>query len=121
MACTGNYYISAVDGTIQQQCNGVLADALKATGFQGPYPSIAAAKAAVTPATAGIAKQVDNAVPGLSQIGKAFNDLTEGPFWIRALEVLLGLGLIVVALAKLASGTSAGKAAVAAGKAAAIL
>ena len=40
---------------------------------------------------------------------------------IRGFEMLLGIGLIIVALAKLASDTPAGKAAIKAGKAAAIL
>lgn len=58
---------------------------------------------------------------GLADIGKFFHLLTEGSTWIRIAEAMLGLGLIIVGLAKLASGTAAGRAAARVGKAAAIL
>ena len=58
---------------------------------------------------------------GLSAIGDFFSKLGQANTWIRVAEVLLGLGLIIVGMAKLGSGTAAGKAALKAGKAAAIL
>jgi len=90
----------------------------KAAGEQpgGPH-------ATLTPGNtvAGAAQAAASSVPGLSQIGTFFHSLGEANTWIRVAEVLLGLGLIIVGLAKLASGTPAGKAALKAGKAVAIL
>lgn len=65
--------------------------------------------------------QPNNPLSGLAAIGDFFSRLTQASTWIRVAEVLLGAGLIIVGLAKLASGTPVGKAAVKAGKAAAIL
>lgn len=90
----------------------------KAAGEQpgGPH-------ATLTPGNviAGGAQAAASSVPGLSQIGTFFHSLGEANTWIRVAEVLLGLGLIIVGLARLASGTSAGKAAMKAGKAVRIL
>ena len=75
--------------------------------------------------TTGAANEVSHQtgipVTGLNAIGDFFRRLTEGSTWIRVAEAILGLGLVIVGLAKLASGTSVGRAAVRAGKAAAIL
>ena len=60
-------------------------------------------------------------IPGVKSIGDFFGRLAEGNTWIRVAEAVLGLGLVIVGLAKLASGTAAGRAALKAGKAAAIL
>jgi hypothetical protein len=57
----------------------------------------------------------------LAAIAEFFESLSDGNTWIRVAEVLLGLGLIIAGVAKLASGSAAGRAAVKAGKAAAIL
>lgn len=46
---------------------------------------------------------------GLSSIGDFFGRLTEGATWIRVLEMLLGVGLVMVGLAHAASGTPAGR------------
>lgn len=62
-----------------------------------------------------------NAIPGLTQIGDFFGRLAEGSTWIRVAEVLIGLGLIAVGLAKLASGTGVGRVAETAAKGAALL
>lgn len=40
-------------------------------------------------------------VPGLTQIGTFFGDLAEGSTWIRVGEVLLGLVLIAIGVARL--------------------
>lgn len=48
-------------------------------------------------------------------------NLTNAHTWERVAQVILGLGLIIVGLAKLASGTAVGKAAMKAGKAVKIL
>ena len=58
---------------------------------------------------------------GIAAIGDFFGRLTEANTWIRVAEFVLGAALIIVGLAKLASGTAAGKAALKVGKAAAIL
>jgi hypothetical protein len=58
---------------------------------------------------------------GLAAIGDFFARLTQGATWLRVAEVVLGAGLIIVALAKLASNTPVGRAAAKAGKAALIL
>ena len=62
-----------------------------------------------------------NPLTGLAAIGDFFQRLTQASTWVRVGEVLLGLALITVGLAHLASGTAAGRAALKAGKAAAIL
>lgn len=87
------------------------ADALKAIGkFHGPPPHSTGPGGAPT-----------GVLTGLAAIGDFFSRLTQANTWIRVAEVVLGLGLIVVGLAHLASGTAAGRAALKAGKAAAIL
>lgn len=48
---------------------------------------------------------------GLASIGDFFGRLTQGATWIRALELLLGAGLVLVGLAHAAGGTPAGRAA----------
>ena len=68
-----------------------------------------------------VGKSAASTLTGINAIGDFFQRLTQSHTWIRVAEVLLGLGLIVVGLAKLSSGSAVGKAAVKAGKAAAIL
>jgi hypothetical protein len=63
----------------------------------------------------------ENTFPGLAQIGGFFSRLTQANTWLRIAEVLLGVGLIIVSLAKLADGTSVGNTAQKAGKAIRIL
>ncbi len=46
---------------------------------------------------------------GLATIGDFFSKLGQASTWLRVAEVLLGLGLIVVSLAKLAGDTSIGR------------
>jgi hypothetical protein len=62
-----------------------------------------------------------NPLTGLAAIGDFFQRLGQPATWIRVGEVLLGLALIVVGLAKLAEGTPVGNAALKAGKVAALL
>lgn len=86
-----------------------VAGVLVGGGEQSPAAAIA---------TAG---KVTNPLTGLAAIGDFFQRLTQGNTWIRVAEAVLGLGLVIVGLAKLASGTAVGRAAASAGKAAAIL
>lgn len=65
-----------------------------------------------------------NAIPSaLSSISpdKFLALLTSGSLWIRVAEVILGLGLLIIGVAKLASGTPLGSAALKVGETAAIL
>lgn len=82
-------------------------------------------KAPTTSLVTGAANAVSNetgiSAGGLAAIGDFFSKLGKANTWLRVAEVLLGAGLIIVALARLASGTPIGRAAVRAGKAAAIL
>lgn len=72
-------------------------------------------------AVAEAASKLPDPLTGINAIGDFFQRLTQGNTWIRVAEFLLGLGLIVVGLAKLASGTAAGRTAAKVGKAAALL
>lgn len=63
---------------------------------------------------------VPNPLSGLAAIGDFFQRLTQAGTWIRVGEVLLGAALIIVGLARMASGTAAGRTAVKAAKVAAI-
>ena len=104
------------------------------------YPDVAAMNAAVAAhpgwarptsnlakATGQAAGQAANAaskaagLTGLAAIGDFFQRLSQANTWIRVGEVLLGLALIIIGLAKLAEGTPLGHAALKAGKAAALL
>jgi hypothetical protein len=123
-----DYYVNDVSGTIQAQANPLLAAGLIASGWAGPFTwAQAKAQVASNPSTAvkapvaAVGQAGASAASGVSGVTDFLTRLTQGNTWIRVAEVLLGLGLIIVGLAKLASGTAAGRAAVKAGKAAAIL
>jgi len=64
---------------------------------------------------------VSNPLDFLRNIAAFFDKLGQASTWLRIGEFIIGAGLIIVGLARLASGTAVGKAAVRAGKAAAIL
>lgn len=68
---------------------------------------------------------LDNPLSGiesfLQPITTFLHDLTSASFWERVLLVLVGVGLVVVGTAHIASGTPVGKTALKVGKAAAIL
>jgi hypothetical protein len=102
------------------------------------FPTKAAAQAfAATFNKSGVGKGATGAVPyndyinaglpgsnplsGLSAIGDFFSRLTEASTWLRIAEAVLGIGLIIVGLAKLAGDSAIGRAATKAGKAALIL
>jgi hypothetical protein len=74
-----------------------------------------------SPAVVEGAANAGGPLTGLAAIGDFFQRITQANTWIRIAEVVLGFGLIVVGLAQLASGTAAGKTALKAGKAAALL
>lgn len=70
-----------------------------------------------TAPTTSVGTGVSNAVTqetgltGLASIGDFFGRLTEANTWIRALELILGVGLVIVGIAHAAAGTPAGRAA----------
>lgn len=93
----------------------------EAEAQQGVQLAIAA-KGASAGLSGALGAAADISLPsGLTAIGDFFNKLGSASTWIRVAEVLLGLGLLIVGVAKLASGTPVGQAAQTAGKAAAIL
>lgn len=71
--------------------------------------------------TTGSLPRLPNPVSGLAAIGDFLGRLSQASTWVRVTEALIGLGLIIVGVAKLAAGTPVGNAALTAGKAAAIL
>jgi len=91
-------------------------------GYLDWFPSKAAASNAWKGMQGPLGKgSVPNPLAGLAAIGDFFQRLTQAGTWIRVGQVLLGAALIIIGLARLGSGTAAGKAAMKAGKAAAIL
>lgn len=60
-------------------------------------------------------------LPALAGIADFLGRLTQANTWIRIAEALLGVGLLIVAVAKLAGNTAIGRTAAKAGKAAMIL
>jgi hypothetical protein len=92
----------------------------------GPYSSSQAANAAEsnpsdTSAVAAAIKALDknpivNPLAGLAEIGDFFSKLGERATWIRVAEVVVGGGLVIVAISHLAANTSAGQTIVKAGK-----
>jgi hypothetical protein len=69
----------------------------------------------------GAATKVQGLNPFQGWLTGFLSTLTSAHTWERVAQAVIGLGLIIVGLAKLASGTAAGKAAVKAGKAVKIL
>lgn len=99
--------------------------------WKGPFATEAEAKTAQNPQQQSpnplndVTNAAENAasgpLTGLAAIGGFFSKLGQANTWLRVAEVLLGAGIIIVALARLAGDTPAGRAALKAGKAAAIL
>jgi hypothetical protein len=89
------------------------------TGFmQGPFATKAEAETFVstgaqtpgdTTTEQAPKNQIGNPLTGLAAIGNFFSKLGQANTWIRAVEVALGLGLLIAGVAKLAAGTSIGK------------
>lgn len=114
MATTGDYYINTVNGTIQQQANPVLAAALRAAGFIGPYATIADAKAAIGGKDLG--GDVSSAAKSAQHDLNPFNDIASitgisgTNLVLRTLKVIIGGTLLLVGIVHVAgidSGTIA--------------
>jgi hypothetical protein len=110
----GCYYVNIATGTIQRQCNPVLAIALAAAGYFGnPGPASATnAFATFDAAHAFAASQSGSAASGdvtggVSSATKALGSLNplaplfQSNIWLRAGEFLIGIVLIGVGLAKI--------------------
>lgn len=110
----GCYYVNIATGTIQRQCNPVLAIALAAAGYFGnPGPAsatnafatfdeahaFAASQSGSGASTkiAGLASQAGNALSSLNPLAPLF----QANIWLRAGEFLIGIVLVGVGLAKL--------------------
>jgi|ERR1035441_4663032 hypothetical protein len=91
MACQGSYYIN-VAGTVQQQCNPVLAAGLRVAGFVGPFNTVAEAKARQTVSGATNAVASSLGLPSLTNTRS---------FMVRAVKVIVGVGLIITGLTML--------------------
>jgi hypothetical protein len=103
---TGSYYIFPVTGTIQQQASRIAGIALNAAGWAGPFPTIAAAKASL-PAGKDVGGLISSGASDVTGGTLGFlKTLTSRELWIRVAEGVLGLLLILVAVAELTKGTA---------------
>jgi hypothetical protein len=121
-----DYYVFPLTGTIQRQSNPLLANALKASGWMGPY-NWATAQAQVTGLKAGIGAATPGGLPtvgpggninpanafsnlgGINAIGDFFNRLTEPNTWVRVGEVVAGILLVYLGLSATLRGTEVQK------------
>jgi hypothetical protein len=116
----GCYWVQPSTGTIQRQCNPLLAGLLGQVGFVGQsgqqpgigghaFPTFDDAKKyiALNPSVQGkVAKDVQN-LGGLQAIGDFFNRLTQKNTWIRVGEAVAGLLLVWIGLSAITKGTAA--------------
>lgn len=109
-----DYYVNLITGSIQRQSNPVLAAALQAAGYAGPFDwataqtvaaqhsgILAAAGGAVAGTNTGVIGQAQQAVGGTAGITDFLGRLTQAATWLRVAEVALGLVLIAVGLARI--------------------
>lgn len=89
-------------GTIQRQSNPIAAEALTKVGWIG-FPTKADAEAYVS-ALHGLGKTVTGAVTSTTDF---LSRLTDPNTWVRVAEVVLGLVLIAVGIAKLTNAVPA--------------
>jgi len=112
----GCYWVQPSTGTIQRQCNPLLAGLLGQVGFVGQsgqqpglgghaFPTFADAKKyiALNPS---VASRTSN-IGGIGAIGDFFNRLTQKNTWVRVGEVLAGLLLVWVGLSAMTKDTAA--------------
>ncbi len=114
-----NYYVNLETGAIQQQ-NSLLGHVIGLAGYWGPMDWCQAKSFAANYTASGALSGSAESHAAGSLLGSFFGGTSTG-WLLRTAEILLGLALITVALAKLAGGTTAGQAATRAGKAAMIL
>lgn len=103
MTATGGYYINVASGTIQRQTNPLLAAALLAAGFIGPYATPAAAKAAL-PGGRDLSGDVTGAASkAASSAGSAASSaiigfIKQGGIWERGAEIIIGILVLYIGL-----------------------
>jgi len=107
----GDYYINIYTGTIQQQHNSLLGQAMAAAGFVGPFDTIQKAKDFYNKHGKKIGAQVatggaSSATGGLPNPLNVFHGLDLGNLLLRIGEVVLGVVLVGVGIAKLTGTTN---------------
>jgi hypothetical protein len=104
-----DYYVFTSTGTIQAQSDPVLALALKASGWIGPYTYAVAEQKIGQGTTVG---QIAGSVTSdFAAVNKFLGQLGDKAVWVRVAEVIIGLALIIVGLDKALAGTPGGSAA----------
>lgn len=107
----GCYYVNIATGTIQRQCNPILAVALAAAGYFGDpgpasatnaFPTFEAAQAFAasktgSAASGAVTSGANSALQSLNPLAPLF----QANIWLRAGEFLIGVLLIGVGLAKI--------------------
>ena len=102
----GDWWVFPLTGTIQNQANPVLKQALDVSGWVG-FSTQADAKAfAAGNAASTVKNAVSSAATGAQTAASAWAKLNDRGTWIRIAEGILGVGLILVALTHI---TGAGK------------
>jgi hypothetical protein len=111
--------VNTATGIIEHVTNGPEAVALEATGWKA-FPTLAAAQAfasqnplkrvggaATGPAASAVSAARKVAAPFID-LGQFLGNLANANLWVRVGQVVLGLALLTVGLAKLIEGTSVG-------------
>lgn len=99
---TGGYYTNPVTGTIQQQTNRILGEGLVAAGWNGPYPTMAAAHAALNASGGSLGQKATGAAT--SVVSDTLKPLFQKAIWLRVGEVVVGLILLGIGLNSLLKG-----------------
>jgi hypothetical protein len=107
MAATGDYYINLVTGEIQQQTDPVLAAALLAADYKGPFASIAAAKAAYPEDVSGEAASAAEKAAGFTLGGLGLHWPSADAFLGRALKIVIGGVLLIAGILKMTGASKA--------------
>ena len=106
-----DYYVNDLTGTIQRQGNALLAKALLASGWTGPYTwaeakglaAGLAATGATNPSGAGATPTPTSisGAAGTSGLTAFLARLSQASTWLRVAEVLLGVVLLAVGIARI--------------------
>jgi hypothetical protein len=99
MAVSGDYYVFPETGTIQQQTNSVLAAALKASGWAGPFATMAEAHAAINKTVIQKAKDVPSNVAG--DLSSSLSVTGIAGWFFRGLKIIFGGILMIIGVSKL--------------------
>jgi hypothetical protein len=99
-----DYYVYTLTGSIQRQSNPILATALKAAGWAGPYTWNQAQQVLASGQTA---KQAVTGAANDTGISGLINFIKQGSIWERAGEVLVGVVILYIGLKAMATPQSA--------------